>query len=148
MPNGGKRPGAGRKKGSKNKATLEKQAVLAEFNQRVLAKADDLFNAQFKLATGSQRVFRIDETRDGKGKVLKREHVWVTDPAEIKRLLDDHDGESGDVDGTFYYFQAVVPDNKAIDSLMNRTFGRAKESMELSGPEGAPIETRTILPTK
>lgn len=130
--NGGKRPGAGRKEGSKNKATLEKQAVIDAFNQRVMAKADDLFNAQYKLAVGSQKVFRIDEKK-GKGGDVKREHVWVTDANEIKALLDEHDGSNGDVDGSYYYFQTVIPDNRALDSLLNRTLGKPKDTIEHQG---------------
>lgn len=128
--NGGKRPGAGRKPGSKTKATLEKLKVAEAFNQRVMVKADALFNAQLSLAVGSQKVFRIDET--GEGSKTKREHVLVTDPDEIKALLDEHDGSAGVVDGVFYYFTTVTPDNKAIDSMLNRTLGKAMEKREHS----------------
>lgn len=138
MAKGGKRPGAGRRTGSKNKATLEKAAVQAAFNQRVMAKADELFNAQFKLAVGSQRVFRIDEEELDNGKT-KRVHVHVTDPTEIKDLLDEHDGADGDVNGTYYYFQEVSPDNRALDSLLNRTLGKPKDSVELSNPDGTAL---------
>lgn len=130
MKNGGKRPGAGRPKGGKNKATLEKQKVQEAFNQRVMQKADVLFNAQLTLALGSMKVFRIDETeQDGK---TKREHVHVTDPEEIKALLDEHDGLNGVVDGVYYYFVDVSPDNKAIDSMLNRVFGRATEHKDIT----------------
>lgn len=119
----------GRRTGSKNKSTLERQAVLDAFNQRVMAKADVLFNAQLSLAIGSSQVFRVDESEDSKGKV-KREHVLVTDADEIKALLDEHDGANGVVEGAYYYFSTVLPDNKAIEALMNRAFGRAKETIE------------------
>lgn len=130
MPKGGKREGAGRPKGSHDKATLEKQKVAEAFNQRVMVKADALFNAQLSLAVGSQKVFRINET--GEGSKAKREHVLVTDPDEIKALLDEHDGSAGVVDGVFYYFTTVTPDNKAIDSMLNRTLGKAMEKREHS----------------
>lgn len=129
---GGKRSGAGKPKGHKHKATLERQRVLEAFNQRVMAKADALFNAQLTLAIGSMKVFRIDETEDDKGK-KKREHVHVTDAEEIKRLLDEHDGAPGVVDGVYYYFTDVSPDNRAIDSMMNRAFGKPKETLEHAG---------------
>lgn len=136
--NGGKRPGAGRKPGSKTKATLEKQKVLEAFNQRVMAKADALFNAQLMLAVGSMKVFRIDEV-EGEGGKTKREHVHVTDPDEIKSLLDEHDGMSGTVDGAYYYFTDVSPDNKSIEAMMNRAFGKPKEQVEHSNPDGSPL---------
>lgn len=143
MAKGGARPGAGRRTGSKNKATLEKQKVQEAFNQRVLAHADDLFNAQFKLAIGSQRVFRIDEIGEGKNK--RREHTLVTDATEIKDLLDEHEGGNGDVDGNYYYFQTVQPDNRALDSLLNRTLGKPKDSMEITGKDGGPVEVAQIV---
>lgn len=125
---GGKRKGAGRKAGGKNRATLEKEAVLAAFNQRVMQKADVLFNAQLSLAVGSMKVFRIDE--EGEGAKKKRVHVHVTDADEIKALLDEHDGGAGIVEGVYYYFADVLPDNRAIDSLMTRTFGRPTEHVK------------------
>lgn len=135
--NGGKRQGAGRPRGGKNKATLEKQKVAEAFNQRVMNQADALFNAQLMLATGSMKVFRIDET--GEGKSLKREHVLVTDPNEIKDLLDEHEGLNGAVDGVYYYFTTVGPDNKAIEGMLNRALGKPKEQIEHSGPDGSPL---------
>lgn len=134
---GGIQPGGGRPKGSKNKATLEKQKVAEAFNQRVMANANALFNAQLTLAVGSQKVFRVDETGEGKSK--KREHVLVTDADEIKVLLDEHDGRNGVVDGVYYYFSDVLPDNRAIDSMLNRAIGKPKESIEHTNPDGTPL---------
>lgn len=135
---GGKQPGAGRPKGSQNKSTLEKQKVLEAFNQRVMAKADALFNAQLMLAVGSMKVFRIDET-EGENSKTKKEHVHVTDPDEIKALLDEHEGMNGTVDGVYYYFTDISPDNKSIEAMMNRAFGKPKEQLEHSNPDGSPL---------
>lgn len=136
----------GRPKGSLNKVTLEKRAVLDAFNQRVMLQADALFNAQFSLAVGTQKVFRIDETEDDKGKV-KREHVLVTDPDEIKALLDEHDGGNGEVDGSYYYITTAMPDNRAIDSMLNRTFGKPTEHtvVESQTPEQIAEQARQRL---
>lgn len=143
---GGKQPGAGRPKGSQNKSTLEKQKVQEAFNQRVMAKADALFNAQLSLALGSMKVFRIDET--GEGKSRKREHVHVTDADEIKTLLDEHDGMNGAVDGVYYYFADVLPDSKAIDSMLNRSFGKPAEKHEVGGEGGGPITVKVVYESK
>lgn len=132
MAHGGKRAKAGRKVGSKNKASLERQAVADAFNQRVMAKADALFNAQLTLAVGSMKVFRIDETEGDNGK-KKREHVHVTDAEEIKKLLDEHDGAPGVVEGVYYYFQDVLPDNKAIEAMLNRALGKPVDTVEHAG---------------
>lgn len=132
---GGQQPGAGRPKGSLNKSTLEQQKVAEAFNQRVMAKADALFNAQLTLAIGSIKVFRIDEIEAENGK-KKREHIHVTDAVEIKRLLDEHDGANGLVEGVYYYFTDVLPDNRAIDSMLNRALGKPKETLEHAGEIG------------
>ena len=145
MQNGGKRPGAGRKRGSKNKKTLEKAAIVEAFNQRVMTHADALFNAQLALSIGSIRVFRIDETEDDKGKT-KREHILVTDAEEIKSVLDEFDGVgSGIVEDNFYFVTNVPPDNRAIDSMLNRALGKPKETREISGLDGKPIEAKFIV---
>jgi hypothetical protein len=142
---GGVQPGSGRPRGSLNKSTLEQRKVLEAFNQRVMAKADALFNAQLTLAVGSMKVFRVDEVEGDNGK-KKREHVQVTDSEEIKALLDEHDGAPGVVDGVYYYFQEVAPDNKAIEAMLNRALGKAVEKIEISKPaEAAKDAVQTIL---
>jgi hypothetical protein len=137
MEKGGKRPGAGRRAGSRNKKTLEKAAVMEAFNQRVMNAADRLFNAQLQLAVGSMKVFRIDEVKTGN--LVKRNHVQVTDVHEIKALLDEHEGNNGEVDDKYYYFTDVPPDNRALDSLLNRTLGKPKETVEHSGTVMQPV---------
>lgn len=135
---GGKRQGAGKPKGKLSAKTLEKQKVQEAFNQRVLKHADSLFEAQFQLAVGSVRVFQVVET--GKGANVKREHVLVTNPKIMKDVLDEIDGEGGGKVGEdFYFVTAVPPSNQAIDSMLNRTLGKAKESLEHSGEVGVRL---------
>lgn len=134
---GGARNGAGRPAGLKNPQTLEREAVLREFRQRVLTQTDSLFNAQFTLAVGSIKVYRIDE-EEGEGGKKKRVHVLVTDAEEIKSVLDEHEGGSGVVGESFYFVSDVLPDNRAIDSLMNRAFGKPTETLK------AEIETNDV----
>ena len=124
--------------------TLEKQAVLNAFNQRVMAKADALFNAQLVLAVGSMKVFRVNEVEDGGKK--RREHVHVTDADEIKALLDEHDGAPGVVKGVYYYFSDVMPDNRAIEAMLNRALGKAVDKIEIVKPaEAAKGTIQTIM---
>lgn len=142
MQNGGKRPGAGRKPGGKNKKTLEKIAIQEAFNQRVLTQADALFNAQLALAVGSIKVFRIDEEEDDKGKP-KRVHTLVTNPKEIKEVLDENEGGAGIVGDSYYFVSDVMPQNVAVESMLNRTLGKPKDSVELTGKDG-----KDLLPEK
>lgn len=130
MARGGKQPGAGRPKGAKTKKTLQQMAVTAAFNQRILRSADALFNAQLSLAVGSVKVFRVDEVEEN-GKT-KKIHTLITDPDEIKEVLDQIEGVgSGSVKDSFYFVSEVAPDNKAIDSMLNRGLGKPKDVVEI-----------------
>lgn len=140
---GGKRKGAGRKKGGRNAATLEKQAIQAAFNQRVMTHADALFQAQLQLAVGSVQIFRVDEVEDGNGKT-KRVHVLVTNSDEAKVVLDAHGGESGLVGDDYYFVSQVSPQNIAIESMLNRALGKPTDKHEHTGANGGPIEVATF----
>lgn len=125
---GGKREGSGRPEGSKNKSTLEQQKTKEAFVRRVNKNADKLFNAQLSIATGTQMLFMIKT--DSKGN--RRKPEIVTDVETISRFLDENEGVDGTLDDdTEYYFMTTArPDNSAIESLINRSFGKAKESID------------------
>lgn len=127
---GGKRDGSGMKKGQKTKKTLEKEAALEAFRARTRKHIDKLYNSQFNLATGVTYVYEIVETGEGKNK--RRENVLVTSFDRIKEVLDEigEDG-SGNVDKGYYFITTVKPDNKAIDSMMDRTFGKSQQNVDL-----------------
>lgn len=123
---GGAREGAGRPKGSMNKNTIEEKEALAQFKGRVREMVDKIFNAQASLALGVQYVIRIEEEKDSKGRV-KKKHIRVTDPDEMIMALDEG---LGDIGGSYYYLTAKDPDNKALDSLMDRGFGNTVQSIQ------------------
>ena len=93
MPRGGARPGSGKPKGSKNKATLSKEVAREALRQIVLADMCDLVGAQLANAKGLKYLV----TRDKKtGKFIRvteamaklkhgqsEEHieVWEKDPS-------------------------------------------------------------------
>jgi hypothetical protein len=131
MARGGKREGAGAPKGKTQQRSLEKDAVMKEFRQRVMKQVDPLFNAQYAKAVGSVMVFRVDEEELENGKT-KKVHVHITDPEEIKQVLDEHEGSAGIVGQSFYFVTDVLPDSKAIDSMLDRTFGKAQQSVEIT----------------
>ena len=142
MASGGKRKNAGRKFGAQSKKTLEQKAVSDAFNQRVMISADRLFNAQLTLAVGSIKVFRVDEIEDGEK--TKRVHTLVTDADEIKQVLDETTGiGQTTIDDSFYIVSEVLPDNKAIDSMLNRAFGKPKDSLDVTS-NGKSIAPKTI----
>lgn len=145
MALGGKRPGAGRKKGSVTTKTLEKRKAEEALHGRILSAVDRIFNAQLALAEGTTFLYRIDET--GKGKDKTREHVLVTDPLEIKEVLDETDGIGGKLDSTgeYYIITTKNPDNKAIDSMLDRVFGKATNKTEVTGKNGTDLFPIPIL---
>lgn len=142
---GGKRPGAGRKKGGKNPATLEREKVLEAMRQQIMQRAEPLVRAAFIPAMGVNFVYRIDETKNEKGRVVHKEHVLVTDPHEIAMALDQIEEGSTDPEDKFYYVSAKAPDFRAVEMLINRVFGKPKEMVELTNPDG---NLKTIIINK
>jgi hypothetical protein len=134
---GGYRPGSGRKPGKMEEQTIRRMKVLEAYRERVMKDADQLFNAQMSLAVGSILLFRID--KDDKGKDLPA--VQVTDPEEIKAYID------GDAEqDAYYYITTKLPDNRAIDSMLDRTFGKAPEKIDVTS-NGKTIQSPAIVST-
>lgn len=135
--NGGKRPGAGRKKGSLSKKTLEQKIVEEELKQRVLQSADSLLDAQLSLAQGCSYLYKI--AKDTKGKEKKSE--LITNKHTIQEYL------AGTLknDGNYYYITTEKPSGYAIDSLLDRTFGKSTQKIEATGKDGNPMEFKMIF---
>lgn len=131
MPRGGKRDGAGRKKGTRDPETLQREQVQAAIRQRVLKSADRILNAQLGIAEGCSYLYRVEKAKE-KGE--KRKHVLVTSPSEIRQYLD---GELKTDD--FYYISTDKPNNDAIKDLWDRTLGKPTQGVEVSGPNGEPV---------
>lgn len=131
LQHGGARPGAGKPKGTRHFRTLEKVAILRETEQRVFKNIDGLLNAQLSKALGSWMVFRKDIQEEPIGK-RKTIHTLITDPEEIKKVLDGSNGKGGQVGEGFFIITIVPPDNRAIDSLLDRGLGKAAQSIEIT----------------
>jgi hypothetical protein len=130
---GGFRDGAGRRLGVRNISTLKKEEVRRAVEKRILAHADRLANAQLKLALGNTFLFRIDTVIDGKGNKQKQRPVVVDNIEEIIDYLDwlDCDGEPVNNDTTYYFITTKDSDGRAIDSLLDRTFGRPVQGITI-----------------
>lgn len=132
----------GRPFGSKNKTTLEKQAALERFQERVRSVVDPLFDYQLTLARGQTFLYRIDKEEIGKGKYRKLKPVLVTNQQEIENYLEGL-VEEGDMEddtdpaAAYYFLTTKEPSNFAIDSLLDRTFGKAAYA--------EPIETKLTI---
>ncbi|MEQ1727420.1 MAG: hypothetical protein ABL982_03490 [Vicinamibacterales bacterium] len=102
---------------------------------RIFKLADRLLNAQLAKAEGVVFLFRRAKHPDT-GFVIGKAEV-VKDEGTIRQYLD------GELDGDplFYYDMVAAerPDAEAADKLLNRAFGKPKESMEVSGPDGGDV---------
>jgi hypothetical protein len=139
--NGGARPGSGRKKGQLAPQTIERAKILKEFRERVAKHADLLFDYQFTLARGCTVLYRVEKDKQGNDKAPQ----MVTDQSEVEEFL------AGNLDDDNYRFITTEkPDNRAIDSLLDRTFGKADSKIDLTSQgerlQAAPVIISPIAP--
>lgn len=148
---GGRQPGAGRPKGSKNAATLEKEATLAVFREKVMRSADVLYAAQMTLARGQTYLYRIDKEeiigpKGGKSYRNKKPEL-VTSQWEIEEYLQglieegDKDNEN-DPNASYYFLTTKDPNGQAIDSMLDRTWGKATQT--IAGDKDAPLIVHVV----
>ena len=129
---GGKREGSGKKKGYAAPETLEKIAVLKAYRQRAMKHAEKLLNSQLTLANGVSYLFKISP--------LSKKPILVVDPLEIAEYLDNcEEGDSVSMNGQYYYITTAKPDAGAIDSVLDRTFGRPAQPIRGDGDDDTPI---------
>lgn len=134
---GGRREGAGRKPHSKNAATISREEALRQFRESVARVADQLFLTQLSLARGERFLYHVKWV--GKGPKRRKDVAMVDSPEVIKQYLL---GELDDDDDNYYYLTTRPANNQALDSLLNRAFGTAQQSIDLtsdSKPLPVPI---------
>jgi hypothetical protein len=139
----------GRPVGSKSKSTLEKELVLQAFRERAMQHADILFNAQLTLAKGQTFLFKIEKElqlgpKGGKKYVSSRPKL-VTEQSEIEDYLagtiEEGDVEDeNDPQATYYYITSKEPNNQAVDSLLDRVWGKSTQRLEHTGENGGAIK--------
>lgn len=123
MPRGGKRPGAGKPKGYKHQHTLEKEAQLELLRQRVLARSEQLWNAQMEHACGVS--YMVLRASDG----------------TFARATDEKQIDAACAAGaTAFRIFTQAPNTQAFTDLMNRTFGKPPERVEMTGKDGEPLQ--------
>lgn len=135
MARAGNNHKGGRPKGSKDKSTIEKERVLAEYRKKIMQHADILFKNQMHLAQGVSYLYKFV-----KG---KQKPVLVTNPEEIEEYITSEMGQhiknedKIDKDANYYFISTERPDNRAIDSMLDRTFGRATQP--IGGDKDNPL---------
>lgn len=113
MPRGGKRKGAGRPKGSKEKGTVEKEIAREWVRQKVIAGMVPMIEAQMAAATGIKYLV----ARQKKG----GKFVEVTEELS-KAILNGQDKEH-----EFLEVWEKQPSTPAFTDLMNRALDKPKE---------------------
>jgi hypothetical protein len=134
---GGARQGAGRPQGSMNAETKERLEVKKAYQDRIAQHADRLFNSQFNLAVGEQ--YLMWRHKVGSGVKERMVTEVVDDPKIIKAFLDE---ELDTTDGDFYFISTKPANGAAIDSMLDRSFGKADSKVENTGQQKLIIETR------
>lgn len=135
---GGARPGAGRHKGGQNESTKLRAAAKQDFQRRVVATSDNLFNAQYDLAIG-EKYLMLTETV-GKS----RDTSIVTDTELIIQFIN---GTLENTDTEYYFMTTKPANNQALDSLLNRAYGKPDEKLEVKGdilPDAHKLSTEDI----
>lgn len=128
---GGTREGSGRKKGQLNEATKERAKVLQAYRDRVSKNADRIFNAQLDLAVGEK--YLMVKRVQGEGKNRKTWVEVVDDIETIKSYIDDDGVTLNEDAGEDYYYMTTKPaNNQALDSLLDRTFGKAEAKLDVT----------------
>jgi len=122
---GGYMPGGGRPKGSKSKTTIEREQILEQIKATIAGRATKIVESQTVAAFGTHRVLRL--TRDLEGKITNSSIVFET--SEIDRLIS-----AGEYGRDYIFASGADPDWRAGESLLNRTFGKPKDTLELLPP--------------
>jgi hypothetical protein len=135
---GGVRPGAGRPKGS---FSDEKKLLIAknkEFKQRVAKMTHKLMNSQMTLALGESSLYM---------KTVKGNKTITTKIDDSEVIIQYLNGDlDSDSDNEYYYITTKSPDNKALDSLLDRAFGKAQQSIDITSGE-EPIVVQPVSQT-
>jgi len=119
----------GRKAGTKNKKTIEKEVAYEKHQQAILQELTDLRSAHFAVAKGTQIIVAKDLVWDDKKKkkIRKGRFVKLTRTDEIEDVMNNSkEGED------YYMIFTQDPNPKALEDLINRVFGKPKEQYDLN----------------
>jgi len=129
---GGVRPNSGRPKGSENPETKRRNKIERAMKKRILKSVDNLITSQMTLAKGVQMLYVITTNEKG----IRSKPTIVTDKYLIEKFL------AGELEGEkeeYYFITTERPDNRALDSLLDRIFGKAHQSTTIKGDIDNPV---------
>lgn len=127
----------GRPKGKKNSATIDREKVLELAKDIIAGRTRKLIDTQTILAIGAIKVFVIKSHWEGAGKnkrKVKSKPEIVSNDEDIIKVIDYEYGEGEDpnTDDEYFFVMTKDPDNQAINSLMDRTYGKATENKNVT----------------
>ena len=134
---GGARPNSGRKPGKLGKEKLERLAMLESIKQRIMKSTNKILNAQMSLAEGISYLYVVRTNKKG----IKERPELITNQFIIESYL------AGELDGDpdeYYYITTERPDNRAIDSMFDRAYGKVPNTIEGNGPDGEIVIKQVI----
>lgn len=131
--NGGKRPGAGRPRGTKSKIKQKliktKEEALELFNNKVYGVTSKLFNAQMIVAQGSHKMVHMYKDDEG---------VMHIETIKSEATMDDLIA-TGEYGKDYVIVVGSMPDARAADMLLNRSLGKPIESLEIGNKDNQPF---------
>ena len=120
--------GKGRKTGSKNKATVEREQGLDVIKDLVLRELGPMTEAQIAQAKGVKYM------------ILRQPNGSYARATDVKQI----DVACAIGAEAFEVFTAA-PDTQAFRTLTEQSFGRPVQRTELTGKEGGPVEIAAVL---
>lgn len=121
---------AGRKKGVKLASTIVREATLADIKIAIERRANKLIEAQSVVALGTYKMVEI-AIEEEDGMPVKKLKV-VRDISRMDEII-----ETKVLGVDYFVLEGSKPDWKAANALLDRSFGKAKESIDVNNPDGA-----------
>ena len=129
---GGHREGSGRKKGQYSKETLDRMRMERVMKERIVRATNKLLDSQMNLARGCQYLFKIKKVLNEKTGTYYIPKGTKSDIVKDRQEIADYLEGKFDQDETlaYYFITTDKPDSRALDSLLDRTYGRATQKVE------------------
>jgi hypothetical protein len=123
---GGKRPGAGRKKGSKDPQTLGKEQARELARQHITERLIPLLDSAIDHALGIRHFFKRNDAGQ-----------WerLTDPDQITEAMNKGEG---------FWIYTKDPSVHALKELLDRALDKPAAPVELTGDDKGPVVFRWL----
>ena len=127
----------GRPVGSLSEATKENLKAQDALRIKILKSTDKLYQSQMALASGCSFLYCVTTSKKG----IKSKPELITSQAVIEKFLQGTLNEKDSQE--FHFITTEKPDTRAIDSMMDRVFGKAPQSLDVTsdGEKLGPLET-------